>query len=196
MSYKDKDWLRSQYQDHTQEEIAEKCSVSRTTIARWLQKHGIETRSRGAPQAEGKYKNKAWLDRKYRKEMRSMADIAAEFGVSKETIKYWLQKHNIPIRGHGEAAKLRVEEHPNTIPDNSQLHPTIYQRRGYEIFKCGINDEHVEHHRLLATLLVDDLSELDGMHVHHENGIKWDNRLSNIEILTPSEHTTLHHEQR
>jgi predicted DNA-binding protein YlxM (UPF0122 family) len=192
MRYREKKWLKQQYKDKTASEIAELEGVTTSTITRWLRKHDIET-SRGTSQAEGEYKDKEWLREKYIDEDRSMADIGDEFGVSKETIKYWLKKHDIPIRNFSEAAKRRVDEHPHTIPDNTQLNPTFYQRRGYNIVKGGEADTHVEMHRLLATLLVDEIDELEGKHVHHKNGIRWDNRLDNLEVMTISEHTKHHH---
>jgi transcriptional regulator with XRE-family HTH domain len=115
MKYKDKEWLREQYRNHTQAEIADKCCVSRGTISRWLNKHNIETRGPGTAQAEGDYKNKEWLQQHYLEQERSMADIGAEFGVSKETVKYWLKKHDISIRSPSEAAEIRAEEHPHTV---------------------------------------------------------------------------------
>lgn len=192
MSYKDKEWLESKYQNHTQEEIADMCGVSRPTITRWMQKHGIETRD-GWQQADGKYKDRKWLKEKYIDEQRSIADLANECGVAKTTITHWLKKFGIGVRSQSDAAKIRAKRYVHTIPDNEKLHPTFYNRRGYEVIKCGVNDKHVEHHRLLATLLVDDLSELDGMHVHHENGVRWDNRLENLGILSVSDHTKEHH---
>ena len=45
--YRNEDWLRTQYVDmeKTAATIAEGCDVSRTTIYRWLDRHGIDTRS-------------------------------------------------------------------------------------------------------------------------------------------------------
>jgi transposase len=115
VGYKNKEWLERQYQNHTQKEIADKCGVSRATISRWLGKFNIETRSPGVQQAEGKYKNKEWLKTHYQDKEQSMADIGSEFGVSKETIKYWLKKHDITIRNRSDAAELRAKEHPHTV---------------------------------------------------------------------------------
>jgi len=45
--YRDEEWLRTQYVDmeKTAATIADDCDVSRTTIYRWLDRHGINTRS-------------------------------------------------------------------------------------------------------------------------------------------------------
>lgn len=44
--YRDSDWLREQYhgEGKTQQEIAEACGVSPTTIRKWMRRHDIETR--------------------------------------------------------------------------------------------------------------------------------------------------------
>jgi hypothetical protein len=46
-------------------------------------------------------------------------------------------------------------------------------------------------HRLLA-VAENGFEALNGNHVHHKNGIKWDNRPENIEVLSPSEHARTH----
>lgn len=48
--YRDADWLSFMYHErgHTVEEIADRCDVAISTISRWLDKHGIETREKGA----------------------------------------------------------------------------------------------------------------------------------------------------
>ena len=64
----------------------------------------------------------------------------------------------------------------------------------------GKEDVYVAHHRLLAvvecyeasTPLWAILADLDGKDVHHENGVKWDNRPSNIEAIDHGKHTAMH----
>ncbi len=46
-------------------------------------------------------------------------------------------------------------------------------------------------HRIVAERLVGRPIRGDE-HVHHKNGLKWDNRPGNLEILTASEHTKTH----
>jgi len=58
--------------------------------------------------------------------------------------------------------------------------------------------------RLLATLLVDDVSELKGKHIHHKDIPIWQGRqdkvnvgvtyLENLEVLSPAEHNKRHSE--
>ena len=64
----------------------------------------------------------------------------------------------------------------------------------------GKEDVYVAHHRLLAvvecyaasTPLWAIFADLDGSDVHHENGLKWDNRRENIEVVDHGEHAAMH----
>jgi hypothetical protein len=46
-------------------------------------------------------------------------------------------------------------------------------------------------HRLHATLLVDDVSELSDKEIHHKNGCPFDNRLDNYQLIEPKRHRRL-----
>ena len=126
-----------------------------------------------ATQQNPQYRNPEWLRAKYLEEGMTQAEIAAECGCSPRTIGRWLDRFDI--------------EKPSTA---SYRMDTC----GYEqwVCHCGDSAETVSVHRLLATLKVDDLRELDGKHVHHRSWVPWDNRLENIEVLDPSEHRERH----
>jgi hypothetical protein len=68
---------------------------------------------------------------------------------------------------------------------------------GYEEFQSTLNGkcESVFVHRLLAVAEYG-FDAVCGMDIHHKNGIKWDNRPSNIVIMDHAEHVRLHAKQR
>jgi len=106
-SYRDEGWLREQYvtQQKTTAGIADECGCSQAVIVKWLRKHGIESRSRGTGDKDGKYRDKGWLREKYIQEQMSTLDIAEECGVCTDTIRRWLINNDIPRR----EAKPRIE---------------------------------------------------------------------------------------
>jgi len=82
---------------------------------------------------------------------------------------------------------------------------SVYERwRSYEhrpsTERDGKEDVYVAHHRLLAVVECYEIStplwaifaDLDGKDVHHENGVKWDNRSENIEVVGHGEHAAMH----
>lgn len=119
------------------------------------------------------------------KEM-TLEQVAEEGDCTIQTVVRWLNKHGIGTRDRTEAGKLRRK--------NSATFATV--PAGYENWTsgegAGRDQKSIRVHRLLA-LVEYEPDELDGMHVHHRNGIKWDNRIENLEVLSPSEHIAYHH---
>ena len=69
----------------------------------------------------------------------------------------------------------------------------------YRTSKDGIEEvsgthESVPIHRLIM-VAEHGYNSVVNRDVHHKNGIKMDNRPSNLELITPSQHTTLHNRQ-
>jgi len=121
-----------------------------------------------------KYRNPEWLSNQYIGKDRTQAEIANICGCSQGAISKW-------------CAKFDLEK---TNPAQFGL-----QTDGYEQWRCAAGDgpaDTVTVHKLLATLQIDDLDELDGMEIHHQSGVPWDNRESNLEVLTPAEHRERH----
>jgi hypothetical protein len=121
-----------------------------------------------------KYKDSNWLREQYTEKDRTQTNIASECGVSDTTIQHWRDKFDIEEQ---ETAQFGT------------------QTDGYEQWKCEVGPgkaDTVTVHRLLATLQVDELDELEGKHVHHQSGIPWDNRLENLEVVSPQEHAEIH----
>jgi hypothetical protein len=72
---------------------------------------------------------------------------------------------------------------------------SLDRRKGYVLIYCPIHPKangrgYVLEHRLLMELhLGRRLQRTE--HVHHKNGTRWDNRLVNLEVMSPSEHAKL-----
>jgi hypothetical protein len=75
------------------------------------------------PQA---FRDKDWLEREYVQNRRSCGDIAREFGVTDESVIYWLRKHDIPRRSVAEARAVKHWGSPG--PANG-----MYGKRGAQV---------------------------------------------------------------
>ena len=110
----------------------------------------------------------------------SSEKMARYWGCDPKTVRNNLEKCGIERRSPGHYQK---KNHATYKPENS----------GY----CYWRDYSVENttplavHRLLAVAKygVDRVKE---NHVHHKNGVKWDNRPKNIELKDPSTHAKEH----
>lgn len=177
--YRDPDWLREQYHEKqkTQSEIASDCGVSPSAIKKWMDKHGIETRSKSEiGQKEGPHTDEEWLREQYHGQGRSLQDMADECGVTYPTIISWMDKYEIERRERSEWA----------------LHtPACHGwSEGYEF--CRSRKHEVKVHQLVAIANGADPYKLfdseDRWHVHHKNDHPRDNRPGNIIVLTAQDH--------
>lgn len=76
---------------------------------------------------------------------------------------------------------------------NRRRHPAVFTDRGYVI--CATNyretTDCVGFHRLVMVAECG-FNTVADKHIHLKNGIRWDNRPENLELLSPTEHTERH----
>jgi len=174
--YKDAEWLQEQYHENKllQAEIGEKCGVCAVTVGNWMRRHDIERRDRGHVSSDARYRDAEWLHEQYHENELSQAEIANKCGIDQTTVSRWMRRHDIERRHI-----------------NCRTGVGIVAEDGYQMWHESSLSKHVLIHRLLAVAEYGFDAVCD-MEVHHQNGIKWDNRPDNIEVLTPSEHRSHH----
>lgn len=97
--YRDADWLYEKYVEEglAMSEIADEAGCGTSTVYRWLNKHGIETRGGSGK----KYRDEDWLRKQYVENRRSTADIADECDTTHSVIAEWLHRFSIRTRNEG-----------------------------------------------------------------------------------------------
>lgn len=185
--YKNAEWLRERYWDDGLDtyEIADLCACDQGTIRRWMERLGIERRSRGknANPKTAKYKDADWLESRYYEEGTSIRDIADSCEVDVSTIYYWIEKLDIETRPRTGRGSSRWYEYCRTEVDHN----------GYVrwVDKYDGDTNQVLVHRLLM-VAEHGIDTVKGQVVHHEDRIPWDNRPDNLELTDPVTHPGLH----
>jgi hypothetical protein len=125
------------------------------------------------------YKWKPVLHNLYVVQNMTDKQIADLFDVSRSTIAYHRRKNDIEGTPNSKYAAQRP----------APLRQTI----GYEYWdaRSAGEDARVYVHRLLA-VAEHGIEEVKDSEVHHINGVRWDNRHSNIEVMEESEHKRHH----
>ena len=115
----------------------------------------------------------------------SASEIADRFGCCATTVTNWMEKFGIDRRDPGPSEK--VWDARRKLPSLS------IDSEGYERWTSSYQYEsyYVYSHRLLAVSIFG-FDRVADMQVHHKNGLSWDNRPENIELLTQAEHDQLH----
>lgn len=124
------------------------------------------------------YRNEEWLRQKYVDENMSQTEMADLCDTGPSTISSWMKRHGVET----DMSRTKRREVPRLRVDSD----------GYEVVKsCG---DEVLIHRLSAVAWFG-FGSVSGKDVHHENGIGWDNREDNFDLLTRGEHIALHHRE-
>ena len=138
---------------------------------------------------ERAYRNADVLHRLYHTESLSLHDMADKLDCDAETIRRWMKHHDIERRDRAEAMRGANRKERATV---------IINKYGYEIAAAYSRQresvEKVRIHRLIA-VAQHGFEAVVGMDVHHDNGIKWDNRPGNLEVLSPEKHLEIHAER-
>jgi len=132
-----------------------------------------------SPEDEYPWRSEETLRDLYLDKGLSTREIGEELGTSGRTITEWLHRHNIKTRSVGKSGKDK----------------TILVQNNYEVIHEDSTNggDIAKHHRLIAVAKYG-FDALEDKVVHHKNGVEWDNRPGNIELLTEEEHGRLHME--
>lgn len=130
---------------------------------------------------ETPWRDESLLQELYWEQNLSTNEIADELGCHQRTVWKWMDRFEIPRRSAYEAAT------------NRRLHPAVFIDRGYVV--CASNyrgaSDSVGIHRLVM-VAEHGFDAVTGKHVHHQNGVRFDNRTTNLELLPRGEHAQRH----
>lgn len=94
-------------------------------------------------------------------------------------------EHHYEVSSEGRGRRISAAQ--NTFP--GRLLKPHTARHGYKRFAFAVNNavKHCNVHRVVWEAFVGPIDA--GLQINHKNGVKDDNRLSNLEVVTPSENT-------
>lgn len=164
----DKEWLTRTYETKTTWQIAEELGCCQSAVHAAMKRHGVLLRAPRRAYKTQALRDKSWLAEQY--EQFTTHEIAKMVGCGQITVWRWMRKHEIPLR----------KEHVNrrrTSEYVQMLHPETGR-----LIK--------EHRYLMEQYLGRKLQPNES--VHHIDGIKDNNDLSNLVVLVKSAHHSLH----
>lgn len=183
--YRDKEWLEEQYvrERRSTTDIANECDVAGNTVRGWLEKFDIPRRNRSEAQIKEKKKvhDESWLQEQYVDELRSMKDIGGEVGMSPSGVKKWIDKFDIETRTASEHHQHKPASH-------------FFDKKGYENISSRNSDGGVDRCKIHQLVAIADGANPHKVfsngryHIHHKNGVKWDNRPCNLELKSAHVH--------
>lgn len=167
--------------DMSLSEVGDLLGCDTKTVQRWMIKHDLE---RDTDPKYPQLEDTDWLREKYKNEGLTTYDIGDELGCSPSYVGAKLREAGIERHSRGYGKKT---DHPTFDFSHSYVRVTSHSPDG----EGGQITESIRLHRLLAVSEYG-FDEVCGMDVHHKNGIPWDNRPENIELIEHGEHSRAH----
>lgn len=187
--WKDAELMFRLYEDEglTYAELSDRFGTTDGTISNWMKKHQADDlrADLDVEIPEGKpYQDPELMETLYVEEGLSQSEISAVLDCGTGTVANWLKRHDIQTRS--------IAEGVSNSHDGGDI-PVFYtiESRGYEAINTSTENAYV--HRLAAVAWFG-FDAVAGKQVHHVNGIEWDNREENFELLGPREHIGERHE--
>jgi hypothetical protein len=152
------------------------------------------------------YRSKENLQELYWGKKMSQGEIAERFGTNRSTIDTWMSKLDVEKRDKSESAKNREmppgmvgSGAPEWVYEQQRKKPANLTVDDYGYMRWRVSDGEsyraIGVHRLVAVANGEPLEKVFSggeYHVHHKNGVPWDNRPENLELMTKSDHHSLH----
>lgn len=109
----------------------------------------------------------------------NVSEISDSVGAPKTTIRRYMENNGIDRRQVGKFLN----------------HAHLRNKDGYLVWATKIQGEQktVRVHRLVAVAEYG-AEYVKGKSVHHKNGVRWDNRPENLEVMSPEDHSKHHYE--
>lgn len=174
------DELRRLYREVglSQEALGDHFGVSGKTIYNRMQEYGIEARSCGHPRKVTADEEE--LRRLYWDEGYTLDDLSGHFDCTHAAVLRFMDRYGIERRSKGSGT---------AVPYATRN----LDERGYVEWDIGRDLPKQYEHRLVA-IVEHGLDAVAGKVVHHKNEIPWDNRPSNLQLMTNEEHVRHHNE--
>lgn len=145
---------------------------------------GLTQHTRQMHQEELPWYDRETMETLYTDRKLSYRQIAEELGCSEDQVSAAIERFNITPRSNSESRHVLAHRGPETH---------LWREDGYEAWEYNYDGERASIlvHRLVAVAEWG-LDALRGNVVHHKNGVKWDNRPENLQLMTRGEHNSLH----
>jgi len=188
----DAEWLRREYVENRRSaaDIADEVDYTPKHVRKWLRKQDIEVQSGAETTWYPELADSEFLRRQYVDEGNSLQQVADEIGCSPKGV------HNALIR-HGIISPDSSRAPPNQGAAHCPYHTNTDGYEAWTVRDADGGGRTVFVHQLLAVANGVSAEEVfGGGHCHHRNGVPWDNRPENVDVLSHGEHSTLHNNRR